>query len=53
MTGYVAVNLEGIRYDGWPVGRLIRRELLEPALFRHRAEVEQAYEVEVCWWRDA
>lgn len=29
---WVSVNLEGMEYDGWPVARLIRRELTNPKL---------------------
>lgn len=29
---WVSVNLEGLRYDGWPLARLIRKEMLRPTL---------------------
>jgi hypothetical protein len=29
---WVSVNLEGLEYEGWPVSRLIRRELADPKL---------------------
>ena len=28
----MGVNLEGMKYDGWPIGRLIDHELRRPTL---------------------
>src|SRR5262245_7184833 len=39
---YAGVNLEGKAYDGWPVGRLIERELREQRLLTSRQEVVNA-----------
>ena len=50
---YAGVNLEGIAYDGWPVARLIERELEAPRLFEARDEVPDPRVVEVFWYRDA
>jgi hypothetical protein len=50
---YAGVNLEGKVYDGWPVARLIERELREPKLFDARTEVADPTRVEVFWYRDA
>lgn len=50
---YAAVNLEGIAYDGWPVGRFIERELEAARLLDARADVADARVVEAIWFRDA
>jgi hypothetical protein len=50
---YAGVNLEGKVYDGWPVARLIEREMAAPALFEAAARVPHASAVEVLWLRDA
>ena len=47
------VNLEGKVYDGWPVARLIERELEAPRLFDALAQVPHPSAVEVIWYRDA
>lgn len=31
-AAWLGVNLEGMKYDGWPVARLIERELSRPLL---------------------
>lgn len=31
---WVSVNLEGLKYDGWPLARLIKRATLRPASSR-------------------
>ena len=50
----LGVNLEGKRYDDWPVARLIERELSEPLLLsRYRAEVARPAMVTVNWRREA
>ena len=46
-VAYVAVNLEGKEYNGWPIGRLIRRELEMPKLFATIARLQQPNEIEV------
>jgi hypothetical protein len=50
---YAGVNLEGKVYDGWPVARLIERELAAPTLFEAAREVRVPSAVEVVWYRDA
>jgi hypothetical protein len=50
---YAGVNLEGKVYDGWPVARLIERELEAPRLFEAARAVGHPSGVEVLWSRDA
>ena len=50
---FAGVNLEGKAYDGWPVARLIERELTQPGLFDAARRVARASDVEVIWYRDA
>ena len=50
---YAGVNLEGLIYKGWPVARLIERELASPMLPDARREVGDPRRVEVIWYRDA
>ena len=50
----LGVNLEGKEYDGWPVGRLIERELADPRLLtEYRVRVARPARVTVSWERDA
>lgn len=50
---YAGVNLEGLVYDGWPIARLIERELERSWLLAARDGVMDAKRVEVLWYRDA
>lgn len=50
---YAGVNLEGMTYNGWPVARLIERELARPTLPDARSGVADPRRVEVIWYRDA
>ena len=51
---WLGVNLEGMKYDGWPVARLIERELSRPLLLaRYRPRVPRPDRVTVTWARDA
>ena len=51
---WLGVNLEGMKYDDWPVARLIERELSRPLLLaRYRREVPRPDRVTVIWARDA
>ena len=50
---YAGVNLEGLVYRGWPVARLIERELAEPRLPSAKSDVADAASVQVLWLRDA
>ena len=53
-TASLGVNLEGMKYDDWPVARLIERELSEPLLLtQYRARVARPETVTVNWGRDA
>ena len=49
---WVSVNLEGMAYDGWPVARLIRRELARPKLLDVVMSRTSATPIEVRWRRD-
>ena len=50
----LGVNLEGKKYDGWPVARLIERELSHPRLVtEYRPKVARPERVTVSWKRDA
>ena len=53
-TARLGVNLEGMLYDGWPVARLIEREISHPLLLtEYRGRVPRPEMVTVRWWRDA
>ena len=52
-VGYVGVNLEGQKYDGWPVARLIQRELGSFSLYKVAKTVDQPEQITVRWARDA
>ncbi|MCY4573757.1 MAG: hypothetical protein OXF01_13250 [Gemmatimonadetes bacterium] len=50
-SAWLGVNLEGKEYDGWPIARLIERELCHPRLLSVR--VARPEIVTVSWKRDA
>jgi hypothetical protein len=50
---YAGVNLEGLIYKGWPIARLIERELARPTLPAVTRDVDDPRRVEVIWYRDA
>lgn len=50
---WCAVNLEGLAYKGWPIARLIERELAHGRLLDARDQVATPEAVEVLWSRDA
>ena len=51
---WIGVNLEGMLYDGWPVARLIERELSDPLLLnKYRDRVPRPELITVAWRRDA
>ena len=53
-TARLGVNLEGKLYDGWPIARLIEREISRPLLLtEYRDRVPRPEMVTVKWWRDA
>lgn len=49
---WLGVNLEGMRYDGWPIARLVTRELRTPTLPGLADEVADAARIEVRMTRD-
>ena len=49
---WAGVNLEGMKYDGWPVARLILRELESPTLPDLARGTGDADRIEVLWARD-
>ena len=53
-TAQLGINLEGLRYDDWPVARFIERELSHPRLLTdYRVKVASPELVTVIWSRDA
>ena len=51
---WMGVNLEGMKYDDWPVARLIEREISRPLLLTcFRRKVARPDRVTVIWARDA
>ena len=51
---WLGVNLEGMKYDDWPVARLIEREISRPLLLTgYRRKVARPDRVTVIWARDA
>jgi hypothetical protein len=51
-TRFAGVNLEGMQYDGWPVARLIERELKAPMLIEVVHGKEDLADVSLEWFRD-
>jgi hypothetical protein len=49
---WIGVNLEGMKYDGWPVARLITRELRNPLLPDYLARMGDTGGIRVMWNRD-
>ena len=53
-TAWLGVNLEGLKYDGWPIARLVKQEISHPLLLtEYRVRVARPEEVTVSWKRDA
>ena len=53
-TAWLGVNLEGKKYDDWPVARLVEREISHPLLLaEYRVRVARPEIVTVSWTRDA
>lgn len=48
----LSVNLEGMQYDGWPIARLIERELASPEFMALVAGHSAAAQITLHWWRD-
>jgi len=53
LSPYLGVNLEGMMYDGWPIARLIVREIADPRLREIIRQLRRPDEIEVHLWRDA
>lgn len=49
---WIGVNLEGMKYDDWPVARLITRELKQPTLPDLIRRVGDTGHAELLWSRD-
>jgi hypothetical protein len=49
---FASVNLEGMAYDGWPVARMIQRELERPTLFEVVTRMGDPDPIQVSWRRD-
>jgi hypothetical protein len=49
---FAGVNLEGMQYDGWPVARLIERELKAPTLVELVQREKNLGDVTLQWRRD-
>jgi len=52
LAPYLGVNLEGIEYAGWPVARVIQRELADPRLLQVRDTLPAQDRVEVVVGRE-
>jgi hypothetical protein len=52
-TAWLGVNLEGMAYDGWPIARLIERELDHPTLPDLCSKLPDAAMIMTSWNRDA
>lgn len=52
-TAWLGVNLEGMAYDGWPIARLIERELDHPTLADLCSKLPDAAMITTSWTRDA
>ena len=52
-AAYVGVNLEGLKYDGWPIARFIEREFRRPRLFDVARQLAAPESIEMIFHRDA
>jgi hypothetical protein len=52
-AAYVGVNLEGLKYDGWPIARFIEREFRYPRLFDVVRQLSAPESIEMIFHRDA
>lgn len=52
-AAYVAVNLEGLKYDCWPVARFIEREFRHPRLFEVARQLAAPQSIQMIFHRDA
>jgi hypothetical protein len=52
-AAYLGVNLEGLKYEGYPVAKLLLQEHRQPRVFDAIARVVHPNQVRVIWWMDA
>jgi hypothetical protein len=52
-AAYVGVNLEGMKYDGWPIARFIEREFRYPRLFDVVQQLVAPQSIQMIFQRDA
>lgn len=52
-AAYVGVNLEGLKYDGWPIARFIEREFRHPRLFEVARALAAQESIQMIFHRDA
>ena len=52
-AAYVAVNLEGLKYDGWPIARFIEREFRHTRLFEVARQLAAPESIQMIFHRDA
>jgi len=49
---YLGVNLEGMKYDGWPIARLIQNEISQVRVLELLGLVPESADARVKLWRD-
>lgn len=52
-AAYVGVNLEGLKYDGWPIARFIEREFRHARLFEVIQQLTAPESIQMIFHRDA
>lgn len=52
-AAYVGVNLEGLKYDGWPIARFIEREFRQPRLLEVARRLAAPESIQLIFHRDA
>lgn len=50
---YLGVNLEGMKYSGWPIATFIQSEMAQPTLEEIKAEIEKPDRIRLTLSRDA
>ena len=53
VKAYLGVNLEGLRYDGWPIATLLLSELKNPSLEKLKSRIGGPGSVDIRFSRDA
>ena len=48
----LGVNLTGKKYSGWPIARLIERELASSEVFSVISQLSAPNLIQTCWWRN-